>query len=161
VAIIRVGAPTEAEMKERKSRVEDALHATRAAVEEGVVPGGGVALIRAIAAVRKLKLKDDEAFGAEIVARSLEAPLRQIAANAGADGSMIVEEVKEQSEPTMGYDVLTAKYVDMVKAGIVDPVKVTRMALQNAASIAGLMLTTDTLVTELKEKKAQVEGSVA
>jgi len=161
VAIVRVGAHTEAEMKERKSRVEDALHATRAAVEEGVVPGGGVALIRAIGPVRRLKLKDDEAFGAEIVARALEAPLRQIAANAGVDGSMVVEEVKEQSEPAVGYDVLTAKYVDMFKAGIVDPVKVTRMALQNAASIAGLMLTTDTLVTELKEKKAQVEGSVA
>jgi chaperonin GroEL len=151
VAVINVGAATETEMKEKKARVEDALHATRAAVEEGIVPGGGVALIRAQAAVGDLGLTGDEKTGAGIVARAIEAPLRQLAANAGREGALIVERVKNGEE---GYNVATDKYEDLVAAGVVDPTKVTRSALQNAASIAGLLLTTEALITEIKEEKA-------
>ncbi len=158
VAVIRVGATTETEMKEKKMRVEDALHATRAAVEEGVVPGGGVALLRAQEALDKLNPKGDVRFGVAILRRALEAPVRQIAENAGYDGSVVVEEIRER-KGAEGFDALTGEYLDLVKAGILDPTKVVRTALQNAASIAGLMLTTDTLVTNLKDKKSRVEGS--
>ena len=152
VAVINVGAATETEMKEKKARVEDALHATRAAVEEGIVPGGGTALIRAHALVGDLKLKGDEATGAEIVARAIEAPLRQLAANAGVEGALIVERVKGL-KGNEGYNVATTKYSDLVKDGVVDPTKVTRFALQNAASIAGLLLTTECLVADIPEPK--------
>ena len=154
VAVINVGAATETEMKEKKARVEDALHATRAAVEEGIVPGGGVALIRCIAAIDALNLKDDdEKIGVEIVKRAVESPLRALAANAGVEGSLIVQEVKRR-KGNDGYNVATGEYEDLVKAGVVDPKKVTRSALQNAASIAGLLLTTECLITEVKEKEA-------
>ncbi len=154
VAVINVGAATETEMKEKKARVEDALHATRAAVEEGIVPGGGVALIRAQAAIGDLGLKGDEKTGAEIIARAIEAPLRQLAANAGVEGALIVSEVKKGSG-NHGYNVATGEYVDLIKAGVVDPAKVTRSALQNAASISGLLLTTECLIADLpKEEKA-------
>ncbi len=153
VAVINVGAATESEMKEKKMRVEDALHATRAAVEEGIVPGGGVALIRCIAAIDATKgANDDEQIGVSIVKRAVEAPLRSLAANAGTEGSVIVEAVKK-SKGNEGYNVATGEYEDLVKAGVVDPKKVTRTALQNAASIAGLLLTTECLITELPEKK--------
>jgi chaperonin GroEL len=155
VAVINVGAATETEMKEKKARVEDALHATRAAVEEGIVPGGGVALIRAQSAVGDLGLSGDEKTGAGIVARAIEAPLRQLAANAGREGALIVERVKSGEE---GYNVATDKYEDLVAAGVVDPTKVTRSALQNAASIAGLLLTTEALITEIKEEKPAAGG---
>jgi chaperonin GroEL len=154
VAVINVGAATETEMKEKKARVEDALHATRAAVEEGIVPGGGVALIRAQSAIDGLKLTGDENTGAEIVRRAVEAPLRQLAANAGVEGALIVAEVKK-GKGNQGYNVATAKYEDLVKAGVVDPTKVTRSALQNAASISGLLLTTECLIADIpKEEKA-------
>ncbi len=154
VAVINVGAATETEMKEKKARVEDALHATRAAVEEGIVPGGGVALIRCLAAIDALNLKDDdEKIGVDIVKRAVEAPLRSLAANAGVEGSLIVQEVKRR-KGNEGYNVATGEYEDLVKAGVVDPKKVTRSALQNAASIAGLLLTTECLITEVKEKEA-------
>src|ERR1700755_2926263 len=152
VAVINVGAATETEMKEKKARVEDALHATRAAVEEGIVPGGGVALIRAQKALDKLKLEGDEAVGMAIVRRAVESPLRQLADNAGQEGALIVQEVKARSG-NEGYNVATGEYVDLVKAGVVDPTKVTRSALQNAASISGLLLTTEAVVTELPEKE--------
>jgi len=153
VAVINVGAATESEMKEKKMRVEDALHATRAAVEEGIVPGGGVALIRCIAAIEATKgANDDEQIGVSIVKRAVEAPLRSLAANAGVEGSVIVEAVKK-SKGNEGYNVATGEYVDLVKAGVVDPKKVTRTALQNASSIAGLLLTTECMITELPEKK--------
>lgn len=153
VAIIHVGAATETEMKEKKARVEDALHATRAAVEEGIVPGGGVALIRCLPAIVALKLEDaDEQIGVDIVKRAIESPLRCLASNAGVEGSLIVQEVKKR-KANEGYNVATAEYTDLVKAGVVDPKKVTRSALQNAASIAGLLLTTEALVTELPEKE--------
>jgi chaperonin GroEL len=153
VAVINVGAATETEMKEKKARVEDALHATRAAVEEGIVPGGGVALLRCIGAIDALKLTDeDEAIGVEIVKRAIEAPLRALAYNAGVEGSIIVQEVKRR-KGNEGYNVATGEYEDLVKAGVVDPKKVTRSALQNAASIAGLLLTTECLITELPEKE--------
>ena len=152
VAVINVGAATESEMKEKKARVEDALHATRAAVEEGIVPGGGVALVRCLPALSDLKLSGDEAIGAEIVRKSCEAPLRQLVFNAGLEGAVIVDEVRK-GKGNYGYDVAEGKYVDMVKAGIIDPTKVTRSALQNAASIAGLLLTTECMVTEIPEKK--------
>jgi chaperonin GroEL len=158
VAIVRVGAATEANMKEKKARVEDAVHATRAAVEEGIVPGGGVALLRCAKAAEDLKLKGDEKFGRSIVLKAIEAPIRQIALNAGDDGSVVCEDVKAGSG-NYGFDALKREYCDMVGAGIIDPAKVVRSALQNAASIAGLMLTTETLVTELKEKKEPVSGS--
>src|ERR1700761_9402438 len=151
VAVINVGAATETEMKEKKARVEDALHATRAAVEEGIVPGGGVALIRAQKALDGLKLEGDEKTGLEIVRRAVESPLRQLADNAGQEGALIVQEVKARSG-NEGYNVATGEYVDLVKAGVVDPTKVTRYALQNAASISGLLLTTEALVCELPEK---------
>ncbi len=153
VAVIHVGAATETEMKEKKARVEDALHATRAAVEEGIVPGGGVALIRCIEAVEKVKGDDsDEQIGIDILKRALEAPARELANNAGVEGSVIVEEVKRRSGAE-GYNVVTGKFEDLIKAGVVDPKKVTRSALQNAASVAGLMLTTECLITELPEKE--------
>jgi len=151
VAVINVGAATETEMKEKKARVEDALHATRAAVEEGIVPGGGTALIRAQSALDNLKLEGDEKTGLEIVRRAVEAPLRQLADNAGREGALIVQEVKNH-KGNEGYNVATDKYEDLVKAGVVDPTKVTRSALQHAASISGLLLTTEALVTELPEK---------
>ena len=152
VAVIHVGAATETEMKEKKARVEDALHATRAAVEEGIVPGGGTALIRAQKALDSLKLVGDEATGADIVRRAIEAPLRTLAANAGVEGALIVEKVKT-SKGNVGYNVATGVFEDLIASGVVDPTKVTRSALQNAASISGLLLTTECLITELPEKK--------
>ncbi len=151
VAVINVGAATETEMKEKKARVEDALNATRAAVEEGIVPGGGVVFIRAIKALEKLKLEGDQAIGASIVSRALEEPMRQIANNAGAEGSIIVEHVKSARKVNEGFDANTMEYVDMIEAGIIDPTKVTRSALQNASSISALMLTTEALVTDIPE----------
>jgi chaperonin GroEL len=153
VAVINVGAATETEMKEKKARVEDALHATRAAVEEGIVPGGGVALIRAQAGLDRIKGTDDEKIGVEIVRRALEEPIRMIAQNAGAEGSIVVGRVKESKEKNFGYNAATDAYEDLVRAGVIDPTKVTRTALQNAASIAGLLLTTECVVVEKKEDK--------
>ena len=154
VAVINVGAATETEMKEKKARVEDALHATRAAVEEGIVPGGGVALLRTLPAIEKCEgANDDENIGISIVRRAVEEPLRALAANAGEEGSLIVQEVK-RSKGTYGYNVATGEYCDLVKAGVVDPKKVTRTALQNAGSISGLLLTTEALITEIPEKEA-------
>jgi chaperonin GroEL len=153
VAVINVGAATETEMKERKARVEDALHATRAAVEEGIVPGGGVALLRAQPAVGRMKLDEDEKIGAEIVRRALEEPIRMIAQNAGAEGSIVVEKVRESKDKNFGYNAQTDVYEDLVAAGVIDPTKVTRTALQNAASIAGLLLTTEAVVVEKKEEE--------
>jgi len=152
VAVIKVGAATEAEMKEKKARVEDALHATRAAVEEGVVAGGGVALLRCQKCLDDLKLEGDEKIGADIVRRSLEAPLRQLVLNAGIEAAMIVDQVKN-GKGAYGYNVATREYTDLIKAGVLDPAKVTRSALQNAASISGLLLTTECMVTEIPEKK--------
>src|SRR6187551_3009509 len=152
VAVINVGAATETEMKEKKARVEDALHATRAAVEEGIVPGGGVALIRAQKALDNLKLEGDEAVGMAIIRRAIEEPLRTLADNAGQEGALIVQEVKKR-KGAEGYNVATGNYEDLVKAGVVDPTKVTRSALQNAASISGLLLTTEAIITEMPEKE--------
>ena len=152
VAVINVGAATEVEMKEKKDRVDDALHATRAAVEEGIVAGGGVALVRASGAIAELKLEGDEAIGAAIVARAVEEPLRQLAANGGYEGSVVVERVKA-AKGNEGFNVATGEYVDMIASGILDPAKVTRSALQNASSIAGLLLTTECLITDIKEEK--------
>jgi chaperonin GroEL len=163
VALIKVGAATETEMKEKKARVEDALHATRAAVAEGILPGGGVALLRCQEAVAKLakKLEGDEKAGAEIVLRALEEPIRTIAENSGRDGAVIADEVRQHKNVNAGYNANTGELVDMFKAGIVDPTKVVRSALQNAASIAGLMLTTEVMVTKLEEEeKNKVEGAV-
>jgi len=155
VAVIKVGAATETAMKEKKARVEDALNATRAAVEEGIVPGGGVALLRCSKAVDALKkLEGDEKVGAMIVKRALEEPIRQIVENAGLEGSVIVEKVKAETVPTRGYDAESMEYVDMLQAGIIDPAKVERVALQNAASIASLLLTTEALITDIPEEKA-------
>jgi chaperonin GroEL len=152
VAVINVGAATESEMKEKKARVEDALHATRAAVEEGIVPGGGVALIRAQKALKNLKLTDsDEQVGVEIIRRAIEEPIRMIVANAGGEGSIVVEKVRSAKDNTFGYNALTDTYEDLVQAGVIDPTKVTRTALQNAASISGLLLTTEALIVEKKE----------
>ena len=151
VALIKVGAATETELKEKKARVEDAMHATKAAVEEGIVPGGGVALLRAQKALDKLQLEGDQQIGVNIVKRAIEEPLRQIASNAGFEGSVVVEKVKEMKQD-MGFNALTEKYEDMIKGGILDPTKVVRIALQNAASIAGLMLTTEGLVAEIPEE---------
>jgi chaperonin GroEL len=163
VAVISVGASTEAEMKQTKARMEDALHATRAAVEEGILPGGGVALLRAIDAVQKVKATGDEAIGVGIIARALEAPARTIAANCGKDGAVIVDEIR-QLEGSQGYDASKDEYVDMFSAGIIDPAKVVRNALSNAASIAGLMLTTHVLVTKIDDavtaKQPAAEGIV-
>ena len=150
VAVINVGAATEIEMKEKKARVEDALHATRAAVEEGIVAGGGVALLRCAGAIKKLSLEGDEEVGARIVLRSLEEPIRQLAANAGEEGSVVVERLKSE-KGSIGFNVDTCVYEDLIKAGIIDPAKVTRTAIQNAASVAALMLTTEALVTEIPE----------
>ncbi len=160
VAIIKVGAATESEMKEKKSRVEDAMHATKAAVEEGIVPGGGIALVRAIPALERLKEKsEDVQTGINIVRRALEEPIRQIAINAGYEGSIIVQQAKEKDKPAVGFDAYSGKWVDMFDAGIIDPTKVTRTALQNAASIAALMLTTEAMVHEIPEKeKADMPG---
>ncbi|HET9605354.1 MAG TPA: chaperonin GroEL [Gemmatimonadales bacterium] len=153
VAVINVGAATETEMKEKKARVEDALHATRAAVEEGIVPGGGVALIRAQKALDKIRGSEDEKIGVEIVRRAIEEPIRAIASNAGVEGSIVLAKVKESKEKNFGYNASTDSYEDLVKAGVIDPTKVTRTALQNAASIAGLLLTTECVVVEKKEDK--------
>jgi chaperonin GroEL len=157
VAVINVGAATETEMKEKKARVEDALHATRAAVEEGIVAGGGTALIRAQAAIGDLGLTGDEATGAGIVARAVEAPLRQLVANAGREAALIVEHVKK-GKGSEGYNVATDKFEDLIKSGVVDPTKVTRTALQNAASISGLLLTTECLITDIPEKEKPAAG---
>ncbi|MBI4309937.1 MAG: chaperonin GroEL [Candidatus Omnitrophica bacterium] len=158
VAIIEVGATTETEMKERKSRVEDALHATRAAIEEGIVPGGGVALLRTINALNNLTLEGDEKTGVSIVKRALEEPIRQLAYNAGLEGSVIVDRIK-QEKTNIGYDINKDIYVDMLESGVVDPAKVTRTALQNAASIAGLLLTMDALVAEIPEKEKNLPAN--
>ncbi|MGQ0538336.1 MAG: chaperonin GroEL [Gemmatimonadaceae bacterium] len=159
VAVVNVGAATESEMKEKKARVEDALHATRAAVEEGIVPGGGVAFLRAQRALKTLKLEDsDEQIGVEIVRRSLEEPIRLISQNAGAEGSIVVEKVRSSKDDAFGYNALTDAYENLTQAGVIDPTKVARTALQNAASIAGLLLTTEALVVEKKEEKAAPAG---
>src|SRR5687768_5256391 len=159
VAVINVGAATEAEMKEKKARVEDALHATRAAVEEGIVPGGGVAFIRAQKALNELKLEEsDEQIGVQIIRRAIEEPIRMIVQNAGGEGSIVVEKVRGSKENNFGYNALTDKYEDLVQAGVIDPTKVTRTALQNAASIAGLLLTTEALIVEKKEDKPAPAG---
>ena len=155
VAVVKVGAATETAMKEKKARVEDALHATRAAVEEGIVPGGGVALLRASKGIDRLKLEGDEKVGATIVKRALEEPIRQIVENAGLEGSVVIEKVKSESTPTRGFDAETLEFVDMLQAGIIDPTKVERVALQNAASVASLLLTTEALITELPEEKKE------
>jgi chaperonin GroEL len=152
VAVIKVGAATETEMKEKKARVEDAMHATRAAVEEGIVPGGGVALLRCVLAVENLDLEGDEAIGRNILRRALEEPLRQIANNAGYEGAVVLDLVRQNSDANFGFNAETEKYADMVAAGVIDPTKVTRIALQNAASIASLLLTTEALVSEIKEE---------
>ena len=155
VAVINVGAATESEMKEKKARVEDALHATRAAVEEGIVPGGGVAFIRAQKALKTLKLEDaDEQIGVDIIRRAIEEPIRMIVQNAGGEGSIVVEKVRQSKETNYGYNALTDKYENLVEAGVIDPTKVTRTALQNAASIAGLLLTTEAMIVEKKEDEA-------
>jgi len=164
VAVINVGAATEVEMKEKKARVkkarvEDALHATKAAVDEGIVPGGGVALLRTIPALDKLTLDDhDQQIGVEIVKRSLEEPIRQIVANAGLEGAVIVEQVKNNSDANYGFDAASEKYVDMIKSGIIDPTKVTRSALQNASSVSSLMLTTSVMITDMPEEKSDMPG---
>jgi len=152
VAVIKVGAATETEMKEKKARVEDAMHATKAAVEEGIVTGGGVALLRAAKALEKLKLDAEEQIGVELVRRALQEPLRQIVANAGFEGAIVVEKIKEKDDPEWGFNADTDKYENLVKAGVIDPTKVTRLALQNAGSIASLMLTTEALICELPEE---------
>jgi len=156
VAVINVGAATETEMKERKARVEDALHATRAAMEEGIVPGGGVALLRCIPALDKLKLSGDEAIGVGIVKKALEEPIRQIVNNAGLESSVIVDKVKSSDKQNYGFDAQKEEYVDLLQAGIIDPTKVTRYALQNAASVASLMLTTEVMIAELPEEKSEM-----
>jgi chaperonin GroEL len=159
VAVIKVGAATETEMKEKKARVEDALNATRAAVEEGIVPGGGVALLRASRALDNLKLSGDEATGAGIVKRALEEPIRQIVENAGHEGSVVVEKVKAATAVANGFDAESNEYVDMLQAGIIDPTKVERIALQNAASIASLLLTTEALITDIPEDEKKGGGA--
>jgi chaperonin GroEL len=157
VAQINVGAATEVEMKEKKARVEDALHATRAAVEEGIVPGGGVAYLRCLKALSSAKASGDEATGVDIIRRALESPIRHIAENAGIDGAIVCERVRSASG-NEGFNALTNEYTDMVKAGIIDPTKVARTALENAASIAGLLLTTEALISEIPEKKESKGG---
>jgi chaperonin GroEL len=153
VAVIKVGAATETEMKEKKARVEDAMHATKAAVEEGIVPGGGVALLRAAKAIEKLKLEGDQKVGAEIIRKAVEAPLRNIASNAGVEGSIVVQKVKESKDANYGYNAASDNYEDLVKAGVIDPTKVVRSALQNASSIASLLLTTEAMVADIPEEK--------
>jgi len=155
VAVINVGAATETEMKQKKARVEDALHATRAAVEEGILPGGGVAVIRARKALAKVACdNDDQATGVDIVRRALVMPIRQIAENSGQDGSIVAAKVEESGDVNFGFNAVTGKFCDLVKAGVIVPTKVERTALQNAASVAGLLLTTDAMVSEVPEKKA-------
>ena len=154
VAVIKVGAATETEMKEKKARVEDALHATRAAVEEGIVPGGGVTLLRAASALSALKLEGDEKIGVDIVRRACEEPLRQITGNGGWEGAIVIEKIRTNKEPNFGFNAATGDYEDLVKAGVIDPAKVTRSALQNAASISALMLTTEAMICEIPEKKS-------
>ena len=158
VAQINVCAATEVEMKERKLRVEDAMHATRAAVEEGILPGGGVALVRAAKALDKVKGSDDEKIGVEIVRRAVEAPIRQIAENSGIDGAIVLEKVREAKDAAFGFDAEKLEYGDMIKAGIIDPTKVVRSALQNAASVSSLLLTTDAMISEIPEKKDKAAG---
>ena len=158
VAVIKVGAATETEMKEKKARVEDAMHATKAAVEEGIVPGGGVALLRASKAIEGLKLEGDQKVGADIVRRAVEAPMRWIATNAGMEGSIIVQKVKDSKDPNFGYNAGTDVYEDLVKAGVIDPTKVVRSALQNASSIASLLLTTEAMVADIPEEKKEAPG---
>jgi chaperonin GroEL len=162
VAVIKVGAATETELKEKKARVEDAMHATRAAVEEGIVSGGGTALLRCIAALEKVKLHDDEATGVNIVKRALEEPLRQIAENAGHEGALVVGRVRDSKDENFGFNAETGEFGDLVKAGVIDPAKVTRLALQNAASIVSLMLTTEVLIADIKgeEKMAAAGGGM-
>lgn len=160
VAVVRVGAATEAEMKEKKARIEDAMHATKAAVEEGIVPGGGVTYVRAARTLDNLKLEGDQMLGVQILQRALEEPLRLIAANAGWEGSIVVERVKQnQKEPNFGFDALDEEFTDLVEAGVIDPAKVCRVAVQNASSVASLLLTTEALVGELPEKKEELEES--
>jgi chaperonin GroEL len=161
VAVIKVGAATETEMKEKKARVEDAMHATKAAVEEGIVPGGGVALVRAGKSLEKLKLEGDQKVGAEIIKRAIEEPMRWIATNAGQEGSIVVSKVKEQKNTDDGFNAATETYEDLVKAGVIDPAKVVRSALQNASSIASLLLTTEALVSEIPEEKKEPAGGHA
>jgi chaperonin GroEL len=153
VALIKVGAPTEAAMKEKKARVEDALHACRAAVEEGILPGGGVSVLRALPSIDKLKLEGDEKIGADIVKRALYAPIKQIAANAGVDGSIVAQKVLESKDTNFGFNALTHEYGDMIKMGVIVPTKVERTALTNASSIASLLLTTDAIISELPKKE--------
>jgi chaperonin GroEL len=153
VAVIKVGAATETEMKEKKAQVEDAMHATRAAVEEGIVPGGGVALARCVQALDKLKVEGDEQIGVNIVKRAITEPLRMIAENAGEEGAIVLGKVQEAKEPTFVYNAQLGEYEDLVKAGVLDPTKVVRTALTNAGSIASLMLTTEALVSEIPEEK--------
>ncbi|HET7560375.1 MAG TPA: TCP-1/cpn60 chaperonin family protein, partial [Limnochordia bacterium] len=153
VAVIQVGAATETELKEKKHRIEDAVHATRAAVEEGIVSGGGSALLSVISAVEAIKAEGDEQVGVNIVKRALAEPLKQIAANAGYEGSVIVERVKKENKPGFGFNAATEEFGDLIKAGVVDPVKVTRTALQNAASIAGMVLTTEAVISEVPKKE--------
>jgi chaperonin GroEL len=160
VAVINIGAATEPEMKEKKMRVEDALHATRAAVEEGISTGGGVALLRTAGAIEALKLDcPDETIGLKIVRRAIEAPLRDLCSNAGVEGAPVVQEVLKQSG-SMGFNVATNRFEDLAKVGVVDPTKVTRLALQNAASVAGLLLTTECMVTEKPEEKPAIPGGM-
>jgi chaperonin GroEL len=155
VAVIKVGAATETEMKEKKARVEDAMHATKAAVEEGIVPGGGVALLRSVKAVEALKSEGDEQVGINLIRRALEEPLRQIAVNAGYEGAVVVAKVREAKNPEEGFNAQNEKYENLVDAGVIDPTKVVRSALQNAASISGLLLTTEALVSEIPEEKPE------
>ncbi len=159
VALIKVGAPTEAAMKEKKARVEDALHACRAAVEEGILPGGGVSVLRAIPSIDKLKLDGDEKIGADIVKRALFAPIKQISENAGIDGSIVAQKVQESKETNFGFNALTHEYGDMLKMGVIVPTKVERTALTNAASIASLLLTTDAVISDLPKKDDKKAGA--
>ena len=159
VAVIKVGAATETELKEKKARVEDAMHATRAAVEEGIVAGGGVALVRCVPALEKLKLEGDESIGVNIVKRALEEPMRQIAQNAGHEGAVVVGRVRDSKDDNFGFNAETGEFGDLVKAGVIDPAKVTRLALQNAASIAALMLTTEALVADIREDEKKTAGA--
>jgi chaperonin GroEL len=156
VAVINVGAATETELNEKKMRIDDALNATKAAIEEGVVAGGGIALLRAAKSLDSLSLVGDQMIGVDIIRNAIEEPLKQIAANAGKEGSVVIEKLKSESNPNMGYDAKTDQYKDMIEAGIIDPVKVVRTALQNASSIAGLMLTTEALVADIPEKKSEM-----
>jgi chaperonin GroEL len=158
VAVIKVGAATETEMKEKKARVEDALHATRAAVEEGIVAGGGVVMLRAAKALDSLKGDGDENIGIQIIRRACEEPVRQIVGNAGYEGAIVIEKIRSHSDANYGFNAATSEYEDLVKAGVIDPTKVTRSALQNASSIASLMLTTEAMIAEIPEKKSAPAG---